>query len=659
VFGKVLAKRPDDRYQTATAFVQDLEYCLGAWFGALGGEQTIAIAPGEVTVTNVPPAPAPEPEEETVVLPPVAAVAAAAVAPAPAAAPSPVPAAPPAAAAAALVEDSPSTVVIKAPAVRPAPEFAEVDEPDSETVVLQPPPAPPPRPEARVEAAAPSTAPVEDTPATIVMKAPPLASPADVGMETESIARPSPAAAAPAAPAPRAPSPPQRAAPPARPAAPAVPEPEEDGTVRIQIPPTVRMQAPDVSAPPPDEVTMTVRMPAPAPQAPRTAPVLPAQPKADAAPKTPPRPAAPPPVPTEPPSYAPPPPAPTLRTAVPGTDTVPGAQPPPRPSRSGIAPALVLGGGLIALVLGAVAAVILFRSSVPEAPVADAATPPPQVATPVPPPPPSSAPPSLAPARGVLHVETVPAGATISVNGEARGVAPLDVGDLDPGDYDLKVELRGYEPKTQKVTIPADELRADLKLSLTRLAPAGGTADVLSTPFGAAVIVDGAKVGETPLTSVKMRPGSRKVEVQKDGYEPWSGTLTVEAGKKAKLDVSLKAVVRATPVPAPTVEAVDTSRVYNNVPSEVDTVARKASGASPSYPSNAPRLRSGDGVSVSVALVVTETGEVKDPQIVESGGKIVDEAVLTAVKAWKYTPAVKRGIPVKVRLTVRQTFRAG
>ena len=33
VFGKVLAKKPDDRYQTATEFVQDLEYCLGAWFG--------------------------------------------------------------------------------------------------------------------------------------------------------------------------------------------------------------------------------------------------------------------------------------------------------------------------------------------------------------------------------------------------------------------------------------------------------------------------------------------------------------------------------------------------------------------------------------------------------------------------------------------------
>src|SRR5437762_12954085 len=41
VFGKVLAKRPDDRYQTATDFVQDLAYCLGAWFGAAMDDDTL------------------------------------------------------------------------------------------------------------------------------------------------------------------------------------------------------------------------------------------------------------------------------------------------------------------------------------------------------------------------------------------------------------------------------------------------------------------------------------------------------------------------------------------------------------------------------------------------------------------------------------------
>ena len=41
VFNKVLAKKPDDRYQTASAFVQDLEYCLGSWFGSAVGEDTL------------------------------------------------------------------------------------------------------------------------------------------------------------------------------------------------------------------------------------------------------------------------------------------------------------------------------------------------------------------------------------------------------------------------------------------------------------------------------------------------------------------------------------------------------------------------------------------------------------------------------------------
>ena len=60
-----------------------------------------------------------------------------------------------------------------------------------------------------------------------------------------------------------------------------------------------------------------------------------------------------------------------------------------------------------------------------------------------------------------------------------------------------------------------------------------------------------------------------------------------------------------------------------------------------------------------ISFVVTEDGEVTDLRIVESAGRGVDEAVLSAVKKWKYSPAVKKGTPVKVRVEFRQTFRAG
>ena len=60
-----------------------------------------------------------------------------------------------------------------------------------------------------------------------------------------------------------------------------------------------------------------------------------------------------------------------------------------------------------------------------------------------------------------------------------------------------------------------------------------------------------------------------------------------------------------------------------------------------------------------MSFVVSENGEVTDLKVVESGGKAVDEAVMAAIRGWRYSPAVKKGVKVKVRITFKQTFRAG
>ena len=100
--------------------------------------------------------------------------------------------------------------------------------------------------------------------------------------------------------------------------------------------------------------------------------------------------------------------------------------------------------------------------------------------------------------------------------------------------------------------------------------------------------------------------------------------------------------------------------MYANAASEVDTLAKKVSGKTISYPESAPRLRSGDSVSITVRFVVNESGDVADLEIVESGGnKALDEAVLAAVRTWKYTPATKKNVKVKAAITFKQTFRAG
>ena len=186
-----------------------------------------------------------------------------------------------------------------------------------------------------------------------------------------------------------------------------------------------------------------------------------------------------------------------------------------------------------------------------------------------------------------------------------------------------------------------------------KAAPTTGTADVLSTPPGADVSIDGKAFGQTPLTGLKLPPGARRVELALAGYETWTSTLDVVAGESGQVDVKL----RERPAPPPTPEPVDTARVYPNEQGQVDTLARKLSGLSPSYPSDkAPRLKSGQRVSVQLRFVVTETGEVAEVTVVESAGRLVDDVVVAAVKGWKYEPATKRGVKVKVETVFRQTF---
>jgi serine/threonine-protein kinase len=590
VFGKVLAKKPDDRYQTATAFVQDLEYCLGAWFGALATDDSgVTAVPSVVAATS-----ARDTKDSD---------AATVIVKAPPAPPLPAP-----------PGEVPATVVMEV--------VSDLDDPT--TVVMKAPPAPPPP-----RAAAPPLPSTADS-STVVMKAPaparkPAAPGASAGAQTVVVkAAPPVGKGASTAPAKAAPTAPPRARRPQAPPPPVQNEPEP-ATVRVDLPPTVRMVGPAT------EETVTVRVPPALP--PKTQP-LSAQ--TSSAPPFPPI-------------------NPAVETVPPTPATAP---PPPRAARVGVPPALVIGGGAGALALGLVAAWLLLRSGgpTPESPPPSL----PAVVQSAPPVTAAAPPTTVAAASGVLRVETTPAGAVVNVNGQSQGASPIEMVGLQPGDYEVRVELKGYEPKTQIVTLSDATPQADLKLALTRPAPLMGSADILSTPFGATVLVNGTSVGQTPVLQYRLKPGAHKVEVTREGYEPWTGSLTVEAGKKARVDAILKSLVKATPPPAPVAAAVDTSRVYNNVPSDVDTMARKVSGSSPSYPPELPKMRSGESASVIVAFVVTEEGEVTDAKIATSGGsKLLDDTVLNAVRTWKYSPALKRGVKVKVRITQKQTFLAG
>jgi TonB family protein len=244
----------------------------------------------------------------------------------------------------------------------------------------------------------------------------------------------------------------------------------------------------------------------------------------------------------------------------------------------------------------------------------------------------------------------------VAINGQVKGMTPLDVGDLPLGILEVRFELKGYETRSQSVALTADAPQSEVKVTLARPTASVGIVDILSTPLGAEVLIDGARAGETPLTDFRVKPGVHQIDVQKEGHEPYSASVKIEAGKRQRIEALLRADARAAPQ-APPANAVDPERAY--LENEVEQPARKLSGNSAQYPENAPKLRSGESASVTVTFIVTDLGDVTDVRIAESGGRLLDEAVVRAVQGWKFSPAVKAGVKVKQKLNRKFTFRAG
>ena len=130
----------------------------------------------------------------------------------------------------------------------------------------------------------------------------------------------------------------------------------------------------------------------------------------------------------------------------------------------------------------------------------------------------------------VLVIETVPPGATISVNGQERGLSPLTLEELGVGSHQVAASLVGYRPGAKSVTLakPGERVMVDLALvplglppvdpGATRLAvkPPPRKAKPVEAPQGkltlkttpwTMVYLGKKKLGDTPLLNVPLPAG--------------------------------------------------------------------------------------------------------------------------------------------------------
>src|SRR5439155_24036220 len=115
----------------------------------------------------------------------------------------------------------------------------------------------------------------------------------------------------------------------------------------------------------------------------------------------------------------------------------------------------------------------------------------------------------------------------------------------------------GHGQRQRRVTWPAERAAQsmDFELRTTEAVASANSAQrrsvasdtpgelsVDSRPKGARVVLDNAPVGTTPLLLPGVRPGSHKVRLEMQGYHPWSTSVNVDAGGRARVAASLETV---------------------------------------------------------------------------------------------------------------------
>lgn len=149
-------------------------------------------------------------------------------------------------------------------------------------------------------------------------------------------------------------------------------------------------------------------------------------------------------------------------------------------------------------------------------------------------------------APATLEVTSQPSGATVLVDGRARGRTPLSL-QLEPGSHRVEVRKEGYRPHTATVRLRG---QGQERLSPT-LAPSPGTLVLTSEPPGARVVVNGVERGYTPLTLKNMPAKTYRIEIQRGGYYSSSRKVALGAGQTRRLAFALQALPPPPPVEPP------------------------------------------------------------------------------------------------------------
>ncbi len=127
-----------------------------------------------------------------------------------------------------------------------------------------------------------------------------------------------------------------------------------------------------------------------------------------------------------------------------------------------------------------------------------------------------------------------PSGASIVLNNQQKGTGSW-IGRLSAGIYSIEARLEKHRTAKQDIELATGDKRT-IELQPT---PIYGSLDVVSSPSGAAIKINGEDYGITPNTINKLLIGDYKVELSRQGYSPLTKSISITEGTSAMISETL------------------------------------------------------------------------------------------------------------------------
>ncbi|MDD1719699.1 MAG: PEGA domain-containing protein, partial [Methanoregulaceae archaeon] len=148
--------------------------------------------------------------------------------------------------------------------------------------------------------------------------------------------------------------------------------------------------------------------------------------------------------------------------------------------------------------------------------------------------------PTPMPVPGYVDVSSSPAGAVAVLDGTERKNTPATFMASSDTYHSVEVVMSGYQPYADIVYVTSGDTEpvyAELRPSPMQT----GSVNVVSTPSGANIWIDGTYMGSTPRLVGGLFPGSHQVVLRKGGYYDYTANTAVSSGQVTQFSAGLSA----------------------------------------------------------------------------------------------------------------------